>query len=117
MSSRQVKSVASALARTVKPISAKDSYTGDGLENFVAGLGTQSDKRSYTGWGVVLPLNRVQLEAMYRTSWLAKRIVNLPADDMCGAWRTFAFGDADDNPQLEALEQAEKQYADRKSVV
>lgn len=111
MSKRQVKSVASALARTVKPISAEDSYTGDGLENFVAGLGTQSDKRSYTGWGVVLPLNRVQLEAMYRTSWLAKRIVNLPADDMCGAWRTFAFGDADDNPQLEALEQAEKQYA------
>jgi phage-related protein (TIGR01555 family) len=47
---------------------------------------------------------------MYRTSWLAKRIVNLVADDMTGEWRDFQFGDADDNPQIEALQKAEKQY-------
>lgn len=110
MSKRQVKTVASALARTAKPLVAADSRVGDGLENFVAGLGTNRDKRSYTGYGVVMPKTRVELEAMYRGSWLAKRIVNLPADDMTGEWREFKFGDADENPQIEALQKAEKQY-------
>lgn len=108
MSKRNVKSVAAALSRTNRPI-ANDSRTAvDGLENFVAGLGTNQDKRTYTRYGVVIPKTRVELEAMYRTSWLAKRIVNTVADDMTGNWRSFKFGDADDNPRLEALKQAEK---------
>jgi phage-related protein (TIGR01555 family) len=109
MSKRNVKRIASALSRTERPV-ANDSRIGDGLENFVAGLGTASDKRSFTGWGVVRPMTRVELEAMFRTSWLAKRIVKLPADDMTGSWRTFKMGDADDNPKLDALKQAEKAF-------
>jgi phage-related protein (TIGR01555 family) len=110
MSKRNVKSVGAALSRTNRPI-ANDSRRRtavDGLENFVAGLGGSQDKRSYTHYGVVIPKTRVELEAMYRTSWLAKRIVNTVADDMTGNWRSFKFGDADQNPRLEALKQAEK---------
>lgn len=107
MSKRKVKSVAAALARTERPV----RTAADGLENFVAGLGTHADKRSYTGYGVVLPMTRVELEAMYRTSWLAKRIVNTVADDMTGNWRRCKFGDADNNPRLEALKQAEKSFS------
>lgn len=107
MSKRQVKSVASALARTEKPVR---GYVADGLENFVAGLGTSQDKRSFTGYGIVIPKNRVELEAMYRSSWASKRLVNMIADDMIGPWRDIQFGDQDDNPQLEALQQAEKEF-------
>ena len=77
MSKRQVKSVARALAQTKKPLVGDVHRATDGLENFVAGLGTSSDKRAYTGWGIVIPKNRIELEAMYRSSWAAKRIVNM----------------------------------------
>lgn len=108
-SKRQVKSVSSALAQTKRPIAADVHRATDGLENFVAGLGTSSDKRSFTGWGIVIPKQRFELEAMHRSSWSAKRIVNMISDDMTGTWREFAFGDSDENPQLEALEKAEKE--------
>ncbi len=110
MAKREVKSVARALAQTRKPVAADGHRATDGLENFVAGLGNFSDKRAYTGWGIVIPKNRVELEGMYRASWSAKRIVNMISDDMTGTWREFAFGDSDENPQLEALQTAEKDF-------
>lgn len=110
MPKRQVKSVARALAQTTRPIGADAVRAADGLVNFIAGLGTSQDKRSFTGWGIVIPKTRIELEAMYRSSWSAKRIVNMISDDMTGTWREFAFGDSDENPQLEALQKAEKEF-------
>lgn len=79
----------------------------DGLENLVAGLGTGQDKRSYTRYGVTAKLMQPELESMYRDSWLSKKIVNIPAEDMTRAWRTVAFDDAS-SPNLKLIEQAEK---------
>jgi phage-related protein (TIGR01555 family) len=119
MSKRHVRTAAAALASTRKPVrpeviagdTAVRLRASDGLENVVAGLGTDRDKRTFSNYNTPRVLTRFELENMYRCSWLAKRIVNTVADDMTREWRRFTFGDADDNPQLEALEKAEKQYA------
>jgi len=99
--SRKVKSVDAALAMTRQPV-------GDGLENVVAGLGTDRDKRSYSVWADPRILTRQELENMYRGSWLAKKIVNAVADDMTREWLHVTF----DGEELgTTIEQAEKRFA------
>lgn len=89
----------------------------DGLQNVVAGLGTGRDKMSYGEYGQVLTLDRNALENMYRASWLAKKIVNLPAEDMTRAWRTFQFDDesVQEDNQF-AIEEAERKLCIRQKV-
>lgn len=98
---RNVKTASAALARTTRPVVA------DGLENVVAGLGTERDKRSFTQYGFARHLSRIELENMYRTSWLAKKIVNVVADDMTRAWRRHVFDD-ESGEMMFAVEQVEK---------
>jgi len=99
--SRKVKSVDAALAMTRQPV-------GDGLENVVAGLGTDRDKRSYSVWADPRILTRQELENMYRGSWLAKKIVNAVADDMTREWLHVTF----DGEELgTTIEEAEKRFA------
>lgn len=101
MTRRNVKSVDAALAMTRQPV-------GDGLENVVAGLGTDRDKRSYSVWADPRILTRQELENMYRGSWLAKKIVNAVADDMTREWLHVTF----DGEELgTTIEQAEKRFA------
>jgi len=71
-------------------------YAVDGLENVVAGLGTERDKRSYSGYGQITPLSWMELDNMYRGSWLAKRIVNSVADDMTREWIDVSIEGEDD---------------------
>lgn len=101
---RNVKSDGAALSMTRKPV-------GDGLENVVAGLGTDRDKRSYSVWAQPRVLTRPELENMYRGSWLAKKIVNIPADDMTREWLHVIFGDDKKNKNQFAIEQAEKRFS------
>ncbi len=81
--------------------------TQDGLENVVTGLGTERDKRSYTRFGAVAQMTAIELESMYRSSWLAKRIVNSVADDMTREWRQLHFSEKHEL-DLENLEKLEK---------
>lgn len=105
MANRNVKTAGAALARTTRPVVA----AADGLQNVVAGLGTPRDKMAFTEYGLVAPLTRFELEQMYRSSWLSKRIVNAPADDMTRAWRAITFDDTRADVQ-QAVEQAEKAF-------
>lgn len=103
---REVKTADAALAMTKIPI-------GDGLENVVAGLGTERDKRAYSVWADPRILNRQELENMYRGSWLAKKIVNAVADDMTREWLHCIF----DGEELgTAIEQAEKRFAMKRKI-
>lgn len=103
---RTVKTADAALAMTRQPV-------GDGLENVVAGLGTDRDKRSYSVWADPRVLTRMELENMYRGSWLAKKIVNAVADDMTREWLHVAF----DGEELgTAIEQAEKRFALKRKI-
>lgn len=120
--SRNVKTAGAALSRTNKPQPPSlgepgrkiRASAGDTLQNDIAGLGTWRDKRSHSHYAYPRTTTRFELENMYRSSWLAKRIVNTIADDMTREWRDFILEDADDNPDLEALQDAEKAFAIRR---
>lgn len=85
------------------------SQVMDGLKNFAAALGTHSDKRSHTHYAFPLTLTRQELENMFRSSWLAKRIVRTPADDMFRAgWELTWDGYDDDKDAAKAVATAVK---------
>lgn len=112
MAKRNVSNAASALSMTRHAIGdvARPSQrtASDSIANLVAGLGTGRDKSSYSSYAFPRLLTRFELENMFRSSWLAKRIVCAPADDMTGEWRDFKFEDNDDNPHVDILKKAEK---------
>lgn len=74
----------------------------DSLRNLVANLGTPRDKAA--GSQYVVPLLRDD-EAMnaYRGTWLARKIVDIPAKDACRKWRSWN-AEGDEISKLEAEE-------------
>lgn len=68
-----------------KPGGKKHGKTADGFDNFVARLGLGQDNplaaSGYTH-GQVLSANRSYLDAMYRSSWIVGRMVDVVAEDM-----------------------------------
>lgn len=89
----------------------------DGLVNVVAGLGTSRDKQSYTTYGFVLSQNRIDLENMFRGSWLARRIVTTVADDMTREWVRLNWDDYDnDDDNSKAVRRAEAVFELRNKV-
>lgn len=69
--------------------------TADGLVNVASGLGTAKTKRAHNTFGYAVLQNWQQLDAAYQTNWLARQIVDVPAEDMCREWRTIKCEDAD----------------------
>lgn len=66
----------------------------DGLANVMSGAGTASDKRSYARY-FLNRLDPVQIDAMYRSSWLMRKVVDLPPYDMTRAGRDWKVDKAD----------------------
>jgi phage-related protein (TIGR01555 family) len=79
------------------------TFMRDGLANVASGRGTTVDKRSYNSW-YFNALTAQQVEAAYRSNWLARKIVDIPAKDMTREGRAWQ---AEKNP-IEALEAEEK---------
>lgn len=74
----------------------------DGLTSLMSGLGTSADRRSYQHYAFMhLPLE--QVESAYRTSWLMRQIIDIPAIDMTKAWREW-----DAEPDVIAALEAEE---------
>ena len=63
----------------------EDQLMGDGYNNFTAKLGLQTENLSsvatYT-LGNLISRNHVQLESIYRTSWIAGQVIDTVAEDM-----------------------------------
>lgn len=74
----------------------------DGLVNVVANLGTGRDKAAHTHY-VAETIPYSDLLAIYRGSWLAKAIVDYPAEDATRKWR-FWRAEADQITKIERLE-------------
>lgn len=75
------------VARAAKAESAKRWVAGDSFQNFEArvGYGT-NNQTSGSSYGFdFISRNRVQLEAMYRSSWVVGAVVDVVADDMTRA--------------------------------
>lgn len=83
----------------------------DSLQNFVAGLGTSRDKASASTYATSV-LNDQQLSDMYRTSWLARKIVDIIPLDATRQWRNWQA----DREQIEAIEAEEKRLGLRVKV-
>ncbi|CAB0005584.1 unnamed protein product, partial [Nesidiocoris tenuis] len=66
----------------------------DGLVNVVSGLGTQKAKRSHNFFSYTQFQDWQQLDNAYATNWLARAIVDIPAEDMCREWRIIKSKDA-----------------------
>lgn len=77
----------------------------DSLRNIVTGMGTSVDKSQHRFWHHV-PMDMNQIENAYRSSWLMRKIVDLPCDDMTREWRVWELEPAE-VARLEEIE-AEK---------
>lgn len=75
----------------------------DGLANLASGLGTSVDKRSRSFYHLQL-LDPQSIDAAYRSSWLIRKIVDIPAMDMTRERRDWQADQAD----IEKLEAEEK---------
>lgn len=60
----------------------------DGLANVVTGRGTSVDRATHNFWHSVT-MQPQQIEAAYRTSWLTRQIVDIPAQDQTRAGRDW----------------------------
>lgn len=74
----------------------------DSLVNVVANLGTGRDKSAHNQY-VAEFLSPIELLQTYRTSWLAKAIVDYPAEDSTRKWRDWR-ADAEQITKIEAEE-------------
>jgi uncharacterized protein len=73
----------------------------DGLRNFVTGLGTSRDKSVASSWHWD-QITDLEAEAMYASSWAARKAVDIIPDDETREWRTWQA------EQAEALYAAER---------
>ncbi|MEQ7866572.1 phage portal protein [Xanthomonas sp. WHRI 8393] len=75
----------------------------DGLVNLVANLGTSRDKALHSHY-TLAPLSDIDASNAYRGTWLARKIIDIPALDGCRNWRTWNA----DQSQISAIEAEEK---------
>ena len=88
-------------------------YTTDSLTSLVSGMGNvQRDKLASTTYSYV-ELTDEQLTNAYRNSWVAKRLVDVPAMDAIKQWRVWQT----DNDSLNALEQYEDKLSIRQKLL
>lgn len=70
-----------------------DDDLKDGMENLIAQLGTEQDKRHHSRFvnskGLSQEGSQEELNAMYRTDWLSGKVVDIVPADMTREWRTF----------------------------
>ena len=74
----------------------------DKLQNLVSGLGSLKDKNSYATY-YVSELTQQQALAAYRSDWIARKVVDIPAFDMIREGRNWQAED----DQIERLEAEE----------
>lgn len=83
----------------------------DGLQNVLAGLNTDRDKRFFNAYTQPLAQSHVELESMFRGSWISRRIVTTVADDMTREWVRLNWDGYDnDEESADAIERAERDF-------
>lgn len=75
----------------------------DGLANLVTGAGTTADKRTHAFYTRPFMLPE-QIESAYRSSWMMKKGINLPAKDMTRKRRSWQIGE----DSVDLIEKEEK---------
>lgn len=65
----------------------------DRLQNFISGLGTAKDKTVANAYALQL-VDPAQLNAMHRSDWMARKVVDIIPDDMTREWREWKAAEA-----------------------
>jgi len=90
--------------RTTKAkVSTSAGNLADSMQNLVTGMGTDKDKTFSTFFSLGL-MDRTQLDAAYRGDWIARKAVDIPAEDATREWREWQA----DPDEVEAIETIEK---------
>lgn len=84
----------------------------DTLANLITGMGTDRSKSAATTYAFA-PMTPIELEAAYRGSWLARKVIDIPAMDACREWRDWQAGD----DEIEKIEAEEKRLNVRGRVL
>lgn len=84
----------------------------DGLVNLVANLGTPRDKAASTFYGLPM-LSDQEANNAYRGTWLARKVIDIPAMDSCRKWRGWSA----DQEQITAIEAEEKRLGLQQKVL
>lgn len=84
----------------------------DGLVNLVANLGTPRDKAAATFYGLPM-LSDQEADNAYRGTWLARKVIDIPAMDSCRKWRGWSA----DQEQITAIEAEEKRLGLQQKVL
>ena len=84
----------------------------DGLLSLVTNLGTTRDKAATTFYGMPM-LSEAEAENAYRGTWLARKIIDIPAMDSCRKWRGWSA----DQKQISAIEAEEKRLGLQQKVL
>ncbi|XMM82974.1 anti-CBASS Acb1 family protein [Stenotrophomonas maltophilia] len=84
----------------------------DGLVNLVANLGTPRDKAASTYYGLPT-LSEQEADNAYRGTWLARKVIDIPAMDSCRKWRGWSA----DQEQITAIEAEEKRLGLQQKVL
>jgi phage-related protein (TIGR01555 family) len=78
----------------------------DRLVNLITGLGgTAKDKSASNAFAQVL-IDDAELESMYRSDWLSRKIIDIPALDMTREWRTWKA----EQKAINEIESIEKEF-------
>jgi phage-related protein (TIGR01555 family) len=85
---------------------------GDGLANALSGLNTERDKAAHSYYAEPT-IDALELVNAYRGSWMARKIVDIPALDSCRNWRAWQASP----PQIEAIEGEEERLNVRGKVL
>lgn len=85
---------------------------GDGLANALSGLNTERDKAAHSYYAEPT-VDALELVNAYRGSWMARKIVDIPAMDSCRNWRGWQADQAD----IELIEAEEKRLNVRGKVL
>lgn len=77
----------------------------DSLINLMAGFGVPGRDKAATGASFFhfLPLSQFELESAYRANWMARKLIDIPAQDATRAWRAWQT----DTNLIELIEEEE----------
>lgn len=84
----------------------------DGLVNLVSGMGTARDKAGQAQY-TATTMSDLELVNAYKASSLARRVVDMPAEDACREWREWQAESTD----ISAIEAEEKRLGVQRKVL
>jgi len=91
-------------------------FAVDGIQNLISGMGTTADHSYHTQYLQETGVDRTTCDAIFRSSWLARRVVTSIADDMCRKWRTVMWDGSSDDDGIFDIQREELRVALPKRV-